>query len=98
NREIILKEIKDNFVIAVDTREQKELRFDCKTVKLKNDIGDYTALSEYHSNVFIDRKNPNDFISTLSGGFERFEREVERAENLHSYLVVLCEWPLSKML
>lgn len=97
-KRIKLRPIDENFVIAVDTREQKPLEFNHKTVRMKCDIGDYTALSDYHANLFIDRKNPNDFVGTFSAGFERFEAEVKRAVSLNSYIVVLVEWPLNKMM
>lgn len=95
---LILRKKCDNFTIGIDTREQKPLKFNCRTVSFKCDVGDYTALSDYHSNVFIDRKSPPDFIQSFTKGLERFENEILRAKDLDSYLIVLIEYPLSSML
>lgn len=85
--------------IYIDTREQKPLDFnnevEIKTLK----FGDY-ALSneEYTCKCHIERKSLNDFSSTLSGGYERFCREIERAEKFESYLIVLIEESLENCL
>lgn len=98
NKEIKLREVTDEFIVAIDSREQRPLKFKCKTIPMKCVVGDYTALAEYHSNVFIDRKAPGDFLGTLSKGYDRFCREVELAKDLNSYIVVLVEHPLSKLM
>ena len=59
-------------------------------------FGDYSFYdAEKAGNVFVERKSLNDFIGTLSGGFERFEREIERAKEAKAYLVILVEEGLS---
>jgi hypothetical protein len=78
--------------IYIDTREQKPFKFDVpfeiKTLK----FGDY-ALSDkkVSGNCYIERKSLNDFIGTMSGGYDRFRREIERAITEDAYLVVLVE-------
>ncbi len=78
--------------IYIDTREQKPFKFDIpfeiKTLK----FGDY-ALSdkEVSGNCYVERKSLNDFIGTMSGGYDRFRREVERAVEQDAYLIVLVE-------
>lgn len=85
------KNIKD-FSILIDTREQNPLSFKNKDVKNhKLDFGDYSANKEHFENVFVERKSINDLCSTLSGGFERFQREIKRAENFNAYLIVIVE-------
>ena len=90
-------EIKDadvpsDCMIYIDTREQKPFKFDIpfevKTLK----FGDY-ALSdkEVSGNCYVERKSLNDFIGTMSGGYERFRKEIERAVEQDAYLVVLVE-------
>ena len=65
--------------IYVDTREQKPLDFENLNKQIKNlKFGDY-AFSDRDSNTYIERKSVSDFIGTLSGGFDRFTREIERA-------------------
>jgi hypothetical protein len=82
----------DDCVIYIDTREQKPFKFDIpfeiKTLK----FGDY-ALSdrEVSGNCYVERKSLNDFIGTMSGGYDRFRREVERAVEQNAYLIVLVE-------
>lgn len=90
-------DIKKNLSIGIDTREQKPLKFPCKTTLFKLDCGDYTALGENFENIFVDRKSPGDFLGTMSGGFDRFCREIERAKLFDAYVVVLVEQSLSKM-
>jgi hypothetical protein len=49
-------------------------------------------------NSYIERKSLNDFIGTISGGFDRFEREIERAESEDAYLIIVVEKKLSSAL
>lgn len=95
--EINAKAIKDKFKIYVDTREQKPLKFNVKT-EIKNlKFGDYAFSSQaYSSNTYIERKSVSDFIGTLSGGFNRFTREIERAGEAEAFLIVLIEEDLNK--
>jgi hypothetical protein len=81
-----------NISVYVDTREQKpyklNLPIDVTTLK----YGDYTLSdSEICGNLHIERKSIVDFIGTLSGGYERFKREIERAKEADANLVVLTE-------
>lgn len=78
--------------VHVDTREQKpyklNLPIDVTTLK----YGDYTLSdAEVCGNLHIERKSISDFIGTLSGGYERFKREIERANEADANLVVLVE-------
>lgn len=82
--------------IIVDTREQFPLKFDIPFRVEKLDYGDYT-LSDNHQNknVYIERKSISDFISTLSAGYERFCRELDRAYNDNAHLVIIVEASMS---
>ena len=98
NGELKLRPWGDSQII-IDTAEQKPLSFSsipCHSASL--DYGDYAVIGELFDNVFIERKSGADFIGTLSQGYERFLREVKRAEKANAYIVVLVEAPLSKML
>lgn len=77
-------------VIFADTREQNPLDFDNTTREEGLKFGDYRMAG---STIFIERKSLADFWGTLSGGFERFTRELERAEKAGAYLVILVESP-----
>lgn len=76
-----------NLEFIVDTREQCVLKFDGFAIQ-KLDIGDYTIVGE---DVFIERKSLNDFIGTMSQGYDRFNREIQRAVVGNKYVIVLIE-------
>jgi hypothetical protein len=91
---------KDNYVIHVDTREQLPLDFDWPTEPRGLKVGDY-ALSDpdVTCNCHIERKSLADFISTLSvKHFDRFEREIIRAQEQGAYLIILVEDTLNNAL
>jgi len=86
-----------NNKIYIDTREKMPLKFkgidtEIKTLK----FGDYALNSkEATCNCYIERKAIGDFIGTLSGGYDRFTREIERAAEAEAQLIVLVEESLS---
>ncbi len=80
----------DEMKILVDTREQKPLSFP-KTSACKLDFGDYTVGGEDYSYTYIDRKSEADFCGTMTGGFERFRKELQRARDFNGFLYVLVE-------
>lgn len=85
--------------IAVDTREQKPIKFSCPTQVRKLDYGDYTLEDEeLCCSCHIERKSVKDLIGTMSGGLERFKREIERASENEAYIVVVVERPLAECL
>lgn len=85
--------------IGIDSREQQPLDFPCETINTKFDFGDYCFMSEEDfSNVFIERKSIADLWNTISGGYDRFNREIKRAQNQSAYLIVLVEYGLVKAL
>lgn len=80
----------NNIPIFIDSREQQPLLFDnSKTMKL--DFGDYTSSGDYYSYTYVDRKGEQDFKSTLSTGFERFKKELDRCRNMGCYLYIVTE-------
>lgn len=89
--------IKKGFKIFIDTREQQPLEIDYPTEVRGLKFGDY-ALNDPDNKCYIERKSIKDFIGTLSGGYERFCREIERAIAANAHLVVLIESPLSDCL
>jgi hypothetical protein len=83
--------------IVIDTREQTPLKFkDINIISSKLECGDYATNVE--SNLAVERKSLNDFYSTLSGGLERFKKEINRAKLLNKYIVVLTECKLNTVL
>ena len=76
-----------NFI--VDSREQSVLNVPNKQIK-KLDVGDY-ALDDPDNKLFIERKSLNDFIGTMSAGYDRFDRELQRCQDAGAYLIILIE-------
>ena len=91
---------KPEYLIFVDTREQKPLKFPNRKIEIKKlDYGDYAFSSPRATcNCYIERKGLSDFVGTLSGGYERFLKEIRRAEEDNAYLVVLVESDFSRAL
>jgi len=92
--------------IYVDTREQMPLKFDNGNDFVKTGIqvktlpfGDYCFFdNEYTENCYIERKSIKDLIGTLSGGLERFKKEIKRAEEQKGSLIVLVERNINECL
>lgn len=81
--------------IVVDTRETKPLEIsDFPTIKKALNYGDYSI----DEKCFIERKSLPDLIGTMSGGYDRFRYEIERAESDGANLVVLVENDLASSL
>lgn len=88
----------ENLIIGYDTREQKSIIFkNTEMVQSKLNFGDYVPLSEpYFCNVFFERKSISDLWGTVSKGYERFCRELERAKEQDAYIVVVVDYLFSK--
>lgn len=83
--------------IIIDTREQRPFKFkDLNTISSKLEYGDYASPS--NTLIAVERKSLSDLRSTLSSGFDRFCREIERAKKSGGYLIVVTESHLSDVL
>lgn len=80
----------DSAKILIDTREKKPLSFD-KSASMKLDFGDYAVGSPHYDYTYVDRKSETDFKSTMTTGYDRFNREMERAMEFDSYLFIVVE-------
>lgn len=91
---------KPGYKIYVDTREKMPLKFkDVETEVRTLKFGDYAFSDETAScKCYIERKSISDFIGTLSGGYDRFCREIERAEQANAGFVILVEETLNNCL
>lgn len=96
--EVIKFEDVSKHKIFIDTREQKPLNFKgTNSEKRALKFGDYALSSDEAScNTFVERKSINDLIGTLSVGYERFCREIERAAVAGGKLIVLVEQSFSQ--
>lgn len=81
-------------IFLCDTREQTPLSLPDMEIQ-KLDVGDYTLEG---SNIYIERKSLNDLIGTLSKGYERFKKELDRCVKNNCYLIVLIEEKYSNLL
>jgi len=79
--------------ILQDTREQLPLKFKNGSTVTALNFGDYTTNSHYKG-IYVERKSLSDLCGTLSGGFERLKREIERAKEMSSYLIICVEEPI----
>ena len=99
NDTITGSEYDDSYKIYIDTRAQKPLKFKRPVEIKKLDFGDYAfSDSKATCNCNIERKSLPDFIGTLSGGYERFIREIERCGEEDGNMVVLVESKFSNAL
>lgn len=79
--------------IYVDTREQNPLEITDYPTEVRGlKYGDYALSNKDKTcNCYIERKSIQDLIGTLSGGYNRFCDEIERAETEDANLIVLVE-------
>lgn len=83
--------------IIVDSREQKPFHFEEHTlIESKLEYGDYSL--HPNNKLAVERKSLSDLYGTLSGGRERFEREIQKAKKLEGYIVVVVESTLNNMM
>ena len=86
----------ENTRIFVDTREQHPLVFK-NSESLKLDVGDYAVMGEDFDYTFVDRKSYQDFCSTVTTGYSRFVKEIERCKSLDSFLFVVVDTAFENM-
>ena len=86
----------DSINILVDTREQQPLRFN-KSIPMKLDFGDYAVGAPHYDYTYVDRKSESDFKGTMTTGFKRFTRELDRAVEFDAYLFIVVESSIDKI-
>ena len=85
-----------NVKILIDTREQQPLKF--KNSELyKSDVGDYSVESSDYNYTHVDRKSFGDFCGTITSGYARFCKELDRCRSLGCYMFVVMEFSLEEM-
>lgn len=94
------------FTILEDNRERKGWSFDNYPVDVEEatlNTGDYTVAElcdydpekdTYYPNYAIERKSGEDFIESIKWNRDRFKREIKRASDWDSPLMVLIEEPI----
>ena len=87
------------FEIIVDRREQTPWAFDPTLVKATFGTlrtGDYAVAGD--KGFAVERKSLNDFLGTISTGWDRFQREIYRAREAGFHLPVIVEARFSDIL
>lgn len=91
--------------LIVDTREQKPLEFknyshSFSTVRDTLYVGDYGCLWEdgVEMPVVVERKSIADLFGTLTSGMERFKRELNRAKEGGTKIVLAVEGTMTEVL
>lgn len=83
---------KSRHKIIVDTREKLPLSFSIKTDNDALPFGDYCLNDNvFTDKCYIERKGLSDLYGTMTSGYERFGRELEKAKEDGAYLVVIVE-------
>jgi len=84
-----------DFIVAIDTREQKPYQFDKYEVKTLK-TGDYSIVG-LEDRIAIERKSKADAFGSLGAGMKRFERELIRLSEL-DYSAIVIESDLANFL
>lgn len=91
--------------ILRDTREQKGWEFDDMAADVEDETlttGDYTVAElcdydeendTYDPNYAVERKSGQDFVQSVTSSRDRFKKEIKRASDWDSELMVLIEEP-----
>lgn len=82
--------------VFIDSRESCPLKFSLPVRIEKLDVGDYAFTDNNH--IVFERKAMGDFIGTMSQGLDRFTKELERANESGTYLVMIVENKLQDVL
>ena len=81
----------DQLNIVVDTREQQPWTFPeqyALTESRKLDAGDYSLVGD-EDGFCIERKSLNDFVGTVTSGWERFLAEIDRMDDSCAKVVIV---------
>ncbi len=76
--------------ICIDTREQKPLKFKRSKV-MALAFADYTLSGDEYNYTYVDRKSGSDFMGTFGKQIKRFEREMDKAIGMDSFVYVVIE-------
>lgn len=82
--------------ILIDTREQSVLSIKSLKEIVKLNFGDYAAKNNPF-NVFVERKSIQDFLGSVSSGFDRISREFQRAKDNNAHIIILIESKISNL-
>ena len=72
------------------------MKLNCSKEIIKLSYGDYTAKNNKF-NIFVERKSLQDFLGSISSGFDRFCKEMERAKKDNAYIIILIESKINNL-
>jgi len=84
--------------LIIDTREQRPWSFPQEYVSTKFrklDFGDYAL--EGDTQFSVERKTLADFVGTVVGGWDRFQRELDRADEAGAQMPIIVEGNLTQV-
>jgi ERCC4-type nuclease len=90
-------------IILADHRERKILNFPHPEIqavrKCHLPVGDYCVVFSdgFQPAVVFERKSVGDLFGTLLGGYEKFKREINRAETAGVQLIIVVEGTYTKI-
>lgn len=89
--------VPSDIAIIQDSREQKPIKLNFKTIVKKLNYGDY-SIERDNQILFIERKSSGDFYGSVASNasFERFCREMARAEAENKKILILVEQSFNK--
>ncbi len=82
------KKMTEQPTIIIDTREQLPYNFAAASTRAALKTGDY-SLAGLESLIAVERKSLDDFVSCITAGRSRFERELCRADHLDRFWIVI---------
>lgn len=85
--------------ITIDTREQTPFHFDDHIAKVRVGglkTGDYACTGD--RGFAVERKSLDDFLSTISSGWARFQREIFRAKAEGFHIPIIVEGNLDDLM
>lgn len=78
-----------SYTIICDTREKKPYNFHNQTVEhTALNAGDY-SIAGFEDTFAVERKSLDDLAQTLGRGRKRFIREIDRAQDMERFVVVI---------
>jgi len=92
----VRKRDENEFVVVIDSREQKPYSFPCNMVKAGLETGDYSLLG-YETRIAIERKRPEEMFLCVGKERKRFERELERFADFN-YAAIVIEGNLENLI
>lgn len=88
---------KRKYKICIDSREITPLNFKREVLIQTISVGDYRSEPMFQ-NFHVERKTISDWAGTMSKGYDRFCRELDKAKELGIYIVMIIESKYSDLI